>query len=121
MLLSRLHATVEADPAHVTSLPLPPPLALAAVGDLRWAAPQNASAWEGTLNATEFGLQCAQDLSGTSAGIFSSGKTTSSEDCLTLNVWAPANATNESNLGVYFWIFGGRFEGGAGDVPTYDG
>lgn len=98
-----------------------PAFLLAAVGDLRWAAPQNATAWSGVRNATEFGPQCAQDLQGTTAGIFSSGKTTSSEDCLTLNVWTPANATASSNLAVYFWIFGGRFEGGSGDVPTYDG
>jgi carboxylesterase 2 len=38
-----------------------------------------------------------------------------------MNIWTPANATSTSNLPVYVWIYGGRFEGGAGSVPTYDG
>ncbi|KAJ9156301.1 Carboxylic ester hydrolase [Pleurostoma richardsiae] len=99
------------------------PYAAPPTGNLRWAEPQPATPWNGTLNATTFGPQCAQQVS--SAGIFSSGKTTYSEDCLTLNIWTPTyNDTSDlasSNLPVYVWIFGGRFEGGSGDVPTYDG
>lgn len=38
-----------------------------------------------------------------------------------MNIWAPANATASSNLPVYVWIYGGRFTGGSGAVPTYDG
>ena len=99
------------------------PYAAAPVGDLRWRAPQAAAAWDGVLNATEFGPQCLQEYS--SAGIFSSGKTSMSEDCLTLNIWTPTyedtTELTSKNLPVYFWIFGGRFEGGSGDVKTYDG
>lgn len=99
------------------------PYAAAPVGSLRWAEPQSPSSWDGVLNATEFGPACAQSAS--SAGIFASGKTPVSEDCLTLNVWTPTyNDTSDlasKNLPVYVWIFGGRFEGGSGDVKTYDG
>ncbi|PYH79231.1 carboxylesterase [Aspergillus uvarum CBS 121591] len=99
------------------------PFAAAPTGDNRWKAPRPATSWSGVLNATEFGPQCAQTIS--SAGIFSSGKTTTSEDCLYLNIWTPNyNDTSDitsKNLPVYFWIYGGRFEGGSGDVLTYDG
>src|SRR5690606_21576712 len=40
-----------------------------------------------------------------------------SEDCLFLNVWAPANATNKSKLPVMVWIHGGGFTGGSGSGP----
>lgn len=99
------------------------PYAAPPTGDLRWAEPQSATPWNGTFNATTFGPQCAQQVS--SIGIFSSGKTTYSEDCLTLNIWTPTyNDTTDLaslNLPVYVWIFGGRFEGGSADVLTYDG
>ncbi|KAJ9392019.1 hypothetical protein DTO063F5_778 [Paecilomyces variotii] len=99
------------------------PYAAPPVGSLRWREPQPPSPWNGTFNATEFGPQCAQPYS--SAGIFSSGKTSTSEDCLTLNIWTPTyddvSDITSKNLPVYVWIFGGRFEGGSGDVKTYDG
>jgi carboxylesterase 2 len=125
------------------------PYAAPPTGSKRWTAPTAAESWSGVLNATEFGPQCAQSYS--SAGIFSSGKTSTSEgeflspsselllvkgmenltnhltsiDCLTLNIWTPTyNNTSDitsRNLPVFFWIFGGRFEGGSGDVKTYDG
>ena len=34
---------------------------------------------------------------------------TSSEDCLFLNVWRPANAAPAAKLPVMVWIFGGGF------------
>lgn len=100
------------------------PYAAPPVDNLRWKEPQAASEWNGTFNATEFGPQCAQP-SGGEAGIFSTGKSSMSEDCLTLNVWTPTyNQTSDitsKNLPVFVWIFGGRFEGGSADVKTYDG
>jgi para-nitrobenzyl esterase len=41
-----------------------------------------------------------------------------SEDCLTLNVWAPANARHAP---VLLWIYGGALWGGASRDPLYDG
>jgi para-nitrobenzyl esterase len=46
---------------------------------------------------------------------------TMSEDCLFLNVFAPANATSESRLPVLYWIHGGAFLNGTGSVGWYDG
>lgn len=37
-----------------------------------------------------------------------------------MNVWKPKHANSTSNLPVYLWIYGGRFEGGGCDVLTYD-
>ncbi|KAJ5712687.1 hypothetical protein N7493_009155 [Penicillium malachiteum] len=98
------------------------PYAQPPTGQNRWTQVAGPSYW-GELNATEFGPQCAQTYS--DAGIFSSGKNSTSEDCLYLNIWTPAykNQTDMSskNLPVLFWIYGGRFTGGSGDVKTYDG
>ena len=44
-----------------------------------------------------------------------------SEDCLFLNVFAPADATPDSKLPVLYWIHGGAFLNGAGSVAWYDG
>lgn len=99
------------------------PFAAPPTGSNRWKAPKKPRSWSGVLNATEFGPQCAQTIS--DAGIFSSGKNITSEDCLYLNVWTPTyNDTSEittKNLPVFLWIYGGRFTGGSGDVITYDG
>jgi para-nitrobenzyl esterase len=44
-----------------------------------------------------------------------------SEDCLFLNVFAPADAGPDSNLPVLYWIHGGAYVNGSGSVPWYDG
>jgi para-nitrobenzyl esterase len=41
-----------------------------------------------------------------------------SEDCLTLNIWAPADARNAP---VFFWIYGGALTAGASREPLYGG
>ena len=41
-----------------------------------------------------------------------------SEDCLTLNVWAPAKA---GKAPVFVWIHGGALSTGSGGEPMYDG
>ena len=41
-----------------------------------------------------------------------------SEDCLSLNIWAPAGARNAP---VFFWIHGGALTAGAGSDVLYDG
>ncbi|KAL1985877.1 hypothetical protein VTN96DRAFT_7255 [Rasamsonia emersonii] len=99
------------------------PFAAPPTGENRWKAPSAPAPWSDVLNATTFGPQCAQPYS--SAGIFSTGNNLTSEDCLYLNIWTPTyNDTSDlpsKKLPVYFWIYGGRFEGGSGDVKTYDG
>ena len=84
------------------------PYAAPPVGDLRWKAPQPAAKWKGERDATKFGAHCAQgrvfeDMVFQDAG--------PSEDCLFLNVYAPADATDKSKLPVMFWIHGGGYRG----------
>ncbi|PYI05209.1 carboxylesterase [Aspergillus sclerotiicarbonarius CBS 121057] len=95
------------------------PHAAPPTGSRRFRAPEKPDSWEGVRNATVFGLQCPQPNMG--ASIFTTGNTEMSEDCLSVNVWAPANATAGDDLPVYVWIYGGRFYMGSGDVVTYDG
>ncbi|ORX94929.1 Alpha/Beta hydrolase protein [Clohesyomyces aquaticus] len=44
-----------------------------------------------------------------------------SEDCLYLAMWTPANTTSKSKLPVLFFITGGGFQGGAVDTPYQHG
>ena len=48
------------------------------------------------------------------------GKAVGTEDCLYLNIWAPATA-QEGQLPVMFWIHGGGNSVGHGGSATYDG
>jgi para-nitrobenzyl esterase len=94
------------------------PYAAPPVGDLRWKAPQPAAKWTGERDATKFGAHCAQNAVFADM-IFQDG--VNSEDCLFLNVYAPANATPKSKLPVMFWIHGGGFAGGASSEPRHNG
>jgi para-nitrobenzyl esterase len=104
------------------------------VGELRWRAPLPPKAWRGTRAATRFGPGCMQpppDPFGAWTAEFMAGPDMS-EDCLTLNVWAPAGqatgdsakvpaATARAPLPVLVWIHGGAFMGGSGAIPIYNG
>ena len=94
------------------------PYAAAPVGDLRWKAPEPPVKWKGERDATSFGAHCAQghlfdDI------IFQDSA--ASEDCLFLNVYAPADATATSKLPVMFWIHGGGYATGASSEPRHNG
>jgi para-nitrobenzyl esterase len=83
------------------------PFAQPPVGDLRWAPPQPAKAWDGVRDATDFGHDCMQlPVPNDDTPLL----TTPSEDCLYLNVWAPEHATEP--LPVMVWIYGGGFVSG---------
>jgi para-nitrobenzyl esterase len=76
------------------------PYAAPPVGDLRWAPPQPARAWTGMLPATAPGNICPAPSSGAPVG---------NEDCLNLNVQAPADARPGQRLPVMVEIHGGGF------------
>ena len=61
------------------------PYAAPPVGALRWAPPQPHAPWTTTLEATAFADECVQPV--VNSGLPAPG---SSEDCLYLNVYAPA-------------------------------
>ncbi|NWG45984.1 MAG: carboxylesterase family protein [Alphaproteobacteria bacterium] len=88
------------------------PYAAPPTGERRWRDPEPAPAWEGTRDARSFGKTCIQ------APDVDEGPGSSSEDCLTLNIWAPQDAKGAP---VMVWIHGGGFFNGAGSVPYYDG
>lgn len=84
----------------------------------RWQPPQQMPRWQGVRAATAFGPACVQPQAKT-PGIYSPAEPLPmSEDCLTLNVWAPKNAKNAP---VFFWIHGGALATGSSREAMYDG
>jgi len=94
------------------------PYAAPPTGDLRWKAPQPAAKWKGERDATKYGAHCAQNPVFQDMIFQDDG---GSEDCLFLNVYAPATADSKSKLPVMFWIHGGGFSGGASNEPRHNG
>ncbi len=94
------------------------PYAAPPVGELRWAAPKPAAAWPGTRDATEFGKICPQPIAAKGETNAGGASGPSSEDCLFLNIWAPAAAKNAP---VMLWLHGGSNVTGAGSLGPYDG
>ncbi len=83
------------------------PYALPPINELRFRPAQESEAWDGVLDATNFGHVCHQD--------YPSGSV--SEDCLTLNIWKPEG----EQLPVLFFIHGGSFCQGAGSDGEFEG
>jgi len=90
------------------------PYAAPPVGTLRWRPPQPAARWTGIRNANWLAPACAQ-IGSIASGVIN---TSTSEDCLYLNVYTPT-VIGRGGLPVMVWIHGGGFTGGEGDI--YDG
>lgn len=102
------------------------PYALPPTGDLRWLPPQKLPASNKRYDATQYPRSCPQFVSrvksvwsenipewlifdggeSTSAGLYAYG---TSEDCLSLAIWTPANATAASKLPVIMFMTGGKY------------
>lgn len=102
------------------------PFAAPPVGDLRWRSPRPPAAWPGRREALTHGAPCAQ-LAGLlvprAEGI-EDGAPMGSEDCLTLDVYAPVFEPDtvpraDARLPVMVWIHGGGNT--IGSTHTYDG
>jgi para-nitrobenzyl esterase len=93
------------------------PYAAPPTGAQRWRAPRDPKPWQGTREALAFGERCPQYASQLEAN-HAPGTVFGSEDCLTLNVFAPPDAEPE-RLPVMLWIHGGGNVQGGSDF--YDG
>jgi para-nitrobenzyl esterase len=85
------------------------PFAASPVGHRRFRAPQPPEKWTGIRDASEFGPVPPQDRKGPFSG--AAAPTPRSEDCLTLNVAAPADAA--PGLPVMVYIHGGGYSVGS--------
>ncbi len=112
------------------------PYAKAPVGDLRWKEPQDPEPWEGVRACDYFQPQAMQS---SSTPVWDSlyhllgyhdykwldfsdnYRTQMSEDCLYLNVYAPAGAKAGDNLPVLVYIHGGSLTSGQPWYTEYRG
>ena len=110
----KLSGTVEGDLDVFKGIPF----AVPPVGKLRWTAPQPLPRWSGVRRATAFGPGCIVPTPGPDKSVYSEAPQPTSEDCLTLNIWAPRHAHDAP---VFFWIYGGALWSGNSADPMYDG
>ena len=110
------------------------PYAAPPVGELRWREPQPAAPWEGVRTCDAFAPMAMQQsgntlytsltqLLGTHNYVFSlkdNFREPMSEDCLYLNIWAPAEHSGEP-LPVLFFIHGGSLMTGQSSHSEYRG
>jgi para-nitrobenzyl esterase len=76
------------------------PYAAPPTGALRWKPPVAAAKWRDVRKSTDFGFRCMQNNVFGDMNFRDSG---GSEDCLTLNVWTPAEDA-KAKLPVMVWI-----------------
>ena len=101
------------------------PYAAAAVGSRRWRAPELPARWDDVRVAGDYGPSCPQAAQPRRVPAASRAESTS-EDCLTLNVWAPVAPSaslpvGEWPLPVMVWLHGGGNVNGTGSQTFYDG
>jgi para-nitrobenzyl esterase len=96
------------------------PFAAPPVRELRWRAPQPVKAWMGVYTANRMQPECPQSLRDSDINPYF-GEEPVSEDCLYMNIWAPATARAGAKLPVVAWIYGGGFTGGSSGMAVYGG
>ena len=101
------------------------PFAEPPIGERRWRSPEPTQRWTGVREALEFGSPCAQ-IASPFGGVVDreAGSFAGDEDCLYLNVYAPALAESAiprgaDRLPVMVWIHGGSNV--IGHASFYDG
>jgi len=90
------------------------PFAAPPTGLQRWKPPQPPAAWDEPRDATRLGSGCVQNFSPAyQKGESSSWMVQGDEDCLNLNIYAPAGAaqgaTEKAGLPVMVWLYGGAW------------
>ena len=95
----------------------------------RFAKPEKPEAWADNLALVtqKYSPSCFQQFNYPNPGraftiaSFSSPSPVESENCLFLNVFAPAGEAPEGGRPVLFWIYGGGLQFGNAGQPAYDG
>ncbi|KAI9436916.1 carotenoid ester lipase precursor [Lactarius indigo] len=109
------------------------PFAHPPTNEQRLRRPEPLPPYQGLYYVQEYGKSCPQQRLilpngldsqlvknlGNILNLFYEALTPADEDCLTINVVKPSDATPKSKLPVIFWIFGGGFQ--IGGPSTYDG
>jgi para-nitrobenzyl esterase len=95
------------------------PYAAPPLGALRFAPPAAHPGWREPREAVAFGPAPLQPADGLSRTLGLLGDHAQSEDCLTLNVFAPAAPA--PHRPVLVWLHGGAFQTGTAAGPAYDG
>ncbi len=93
------------------------PFAAPPIGPLRWRPPEPVAAWTEARDASRSGPPCMQPLrpgQPNEGGVEEQG----SEDCLTLQVFAPVGARRAP---VMVWLYGGGNTRGASSLGAYNG
>jgi len=96
------------------------PFAAPPIRENRWREPQPVKPWDGILTATRMPAECVQNLRSPSINHYF-GDELAGEDCLYLNIWAPAAAKAGAKLPVVVWIYGGAFNLGSASSAIYAG
>ncbi|TFK26289.1 carboxylesterase [Coprinopsis marcescibilis] len=90
----------------------------------RWQPPVPPATHSSTFSATTYGNTCPQLVSPAIAKFLEiahqDDPLVESEDCLTLNIWAPSK-NRPQNTAVLIWIYGGGFQFGASALKVYNG
>lgn len=94
------------------------PYAKPPVASLRWRATQPLPRWTGERDASAYGPACMQPQGGPPNVYSPAAPLPVSEDCLSLNIWSPADAKNAP---VLVWIHGGSLVAGSSREALYDG
>jgi para-nitrobenzyl esterase len=93
------------------------PYALPPVAERRWQPPALMPDWRDVRDANRFGPACQQP-SAPPGSIYAETYPAMSEDCLSLNIWAPAESKHAP---VFVWIHGGNLIRGSSQQAMFDG